>query len=172
MTSVGSTLCRLGAICGAVAALFWAGCASSDLSKSADTTGRVIESLPTDTPAPSVIVRAIWYPNARGFGSTDASQLGHVTGVLALAGDKLYFLWWNAPEHHYDVYHVVDYLTAANISVARLGPSAMLVIESRNLSSDSFELMKGGQVLSDPQATQDLCDKLQALRAKHPQQDP
>ena len=66
------------------------------------------------------------------------------------------------------MYHVVDFMTAANISVARLGPSAMLVVQSRNLSSDSFELMKGGQVLWDPQATQDLFDKLQALRAKHP----
>jgi hypothetical protein len=81
-------------------------------------------------------------------------------------------MWWNAPEHHYDVYHVVDFMTAANISVAHLGPSAMLVIESRNMSFDSFELMKGGQVFPDPQATEDLCDKLQAQRAKRPQQDP
>jgi hypothetical protein len=92
-------------------------------------------------------------------------------GVLAIAGDKLYFMWWNAPEHHFDVYHVVDFLTAANIGVDRLGPSAMLVVESRDLSFDSFELMKGGELLSDPQATQDMCDRLQALRAKHPQQD-
>ena len=172
MTSAGSTLCKFGTLCGAVAALLWAGCASSDLSKNAETTGRVIEGLPTDAPAPSEIARAIWYPNARGFGSTDASQLGHVMGVLALSGDNLYFMWWNAPEHHYDVYHVVDFMTAANISVAHLGPSAMLVIESRNMSFDSFELMKGGQVLPDPQATEDLCDKLQAQRAKRPQQDP
>jgi hypothetical protein len=171
MTSVGSIFRRLGAICGAVAALLLAGCASSDLSKNADTPSRVAESLPTDAPAPTAIVRAIWYPKARGFGSTDESQLGHVMGVLVLAGDKLYFMWWNAPEHHFDVYHVIDYLTAASVSVDRLGPSSMLVIESRNLSFDAFELMKGGELLSDPQATQDLCDKLQALRAKHPQQD-
>ncbi len=170
MISVGSTLCRCGAIGGA--ALFLAGCASSDLSKETNTTSEVIECLPTNAPAPSLMASAVWYPKARGFGSTDATPLGHVTGVLALAGDRLYFMWWNAPEHHFDMYDTVDFLTAARISVARLGPSAMLVIESRNLSFDSFELMKGGHFLSDPQGTQNLFDRLQALRVKHPQPDP
>ena len=172
MRSVGVTLYGFCAIGGTVAAFLCAGCTSSDLSKNTHTTGEVIECLPTDAPAPSVIVRAVWYPNARGFGSTDSSPVGHVTGVLALAGDKLFFMSWNSEEHHFDMYHVADVLTAASINVARLGPSAMLVIESRNLSFDSFELMKGGQVLSDTQATQVLCDKLQALRAKHPQPEP
>jgi hypothetical protein len=171
MESAGSTLCRFGFLGGAIAGLFWAGCASSDLSKDAGTTSEVVECLPTDAPTPSMIARAIWYPNASGFGSTDASPLGHVTGVLALAGDKLYFMSWNGEERHFDVHHVVNFLKAAGIRVARFGPSALLVIESRNLSFDSFELMKGGQVISDPQATQDLCDKLQAFRAKHPQAD-
>jgi hypothetical protein len=172
MKSVSSILWRCGAIGGAAAALFVAGCASSDLSQETNTTSEVVECLPTDAPSPSLVARAIWYPKASGFGSTDATPLGHVTGVLALAGDKLYFMWWNAPERHYDVYTTVDLMKAARISVARLGPSAMLVIESRNLSFDSFELMKGGHFLPDPQGTQDLFDKLQVLRAKNPQQDP
>ena len=140
MTSAGSTLCRLGTICGTVAALLSAGCASSDLSKNAETTGRVIESLPTDAPAPSEIARATWFPNARGFGSTDASQLGHVMGVLVLSGDNLYFMWWNAPEHHYDVYHVVDFMTAASIKVGTvIAPeSASNRVEVSKRSSKMF----------------------------------
>ena len=171
MKNVGSIPFRSGAFGAAVMALLLAGCASSDLSHETNTTSEVIECLPTDAPAPSLVARAIWYPKASGFGSTDASPLGHVTGVLVLAGDKLYFMWWNAPEHHYEVYATEEFLKAARISVARLGPSAMLVIQSRNLSFDSFELMKGGHFLSDPQGTQELFDRLQALRAKNPQLD-
>jgi hypothetical protein len=48
----------------------------------------------------------------------------------------------------------------------------MLVIQSGNLSFDSFELMNGGQFGSDPRATQELCDRLNALRARNPQADP
>jgi hypothetical protein len=171
MKNAGSIPFRSGAFGAAVLALLLAGCASSDLSHETNTTSEVIECLPTDAPAPSLVARAIWYPKASGFGSTDASPLGHVTGVLVLAGDKLYFMWWNAPEHHYEVYATEEFLKAARISVARLGPSAMLVIQSRNLSFDSFELMKGGHFLSDPQGAQELFDRLQALRAKNPQPD-
>ncbi len=156
----------------AVGALLAAGCASSDLSKSAETNGEVAECLPTDAPAPSAVVRAIWFPNTSSFGSTDASPLGHATGVLVLAGDKLYFMTWNDPEHHFDMRHVIDFLPALRIGVDRLGTSAMLVIQSGNLSFDSFVLMKGGQFSSDPQVTQELYEKLQALRAKNPQADP
>ena len=130
--------------------------------------GVLLQSLPTDAPAPSVVVRAIWYPNAHGFGSTDASPLGHVSGVLALAGDRLWFMSWNNPEHHYDVLHVIAFLPAAKIWVDRFGPSAMLVVQSQNYSFDAFELMGKGQFGSDPQATQTLYEKMQALRAKNP----
>ena len=160
-----------GALGGAVAALLTAGCASSDLSNDAEINREVVECLPTDAPAPSMIARAIWFPNARGFGSTDASPLGHVSGVLVLADDKLWFMSWNDAERHFDVLRVIAFLRATTVAVARSGPAAMLVIQSGNLSFDSFELMKGGQFSSDPAVTQALCDKLQALRAKAPPVD-
>jgi len=168
MGPVVSTLCRFGGIAGAAAALLGAGCASSDLSQKPETTSEVVEALPTDSPAPTEIVRAVWFPNSSGFGSTDASPLGHSSGVLALAGDSLFFLAWNGPEHHYDVLHVIAIPKMTTVTVAHAGPLAMLVIQSSNLSFDSFELMKGGQFISDPPATQELCDKLQALLAKVP----
>jgi len=152
--------------------LFCAGCVSADLSKNAGITAGVVECLPPRTPAPSAVLRAIWFPNASGFGSTDASPLGHVPGVLALAGDKLWFMGWNDREQHFDMLHVIAFLSAAKISVARLGPSAMLVVQSRNDSFDSFELMTGGELSSDPQATQALCNRLQILRSKNPQPAP
>jgi hypothetical protein len=157
---------------GCLLVLAGVGCASSDLSNNSEISGQVVECLPVDTPAPTVVARAIWYPNASGFGSTDASPLGHASGVLALAGDKLWFMTWNNPEHHFDMLHDIAVLTAAKISVAHLGPSAMLVVQSRNLSFDSFELMKKGHFSSDPDATQALYQKLQDLRSKNPQSDP
>jgi hypothetical protein len=171
MDSVARSLLRPAVIGAAIAALLGTGCASSDLSNDAKITGDVVECLPPDTPAPSTVARAIWFPDARGFGSTDASPLGHVTGVLALAGDKLWFMSWNDEEHHFDMHHVIAFLPAARISVDRLGTSAMLVIQSGNLSFDSFVLMRGGQFSSDPESTQALYEKLQALRAKNPQLD-
>ena len=127
--------------------------------------------LPPDTPAPSAVVRAVWFPNARGIGSTDAS-LVHSTGVLALAGDKLWFMAWNDQEHHFDMLHVISFLEAEQVGISRLGSSAMLVIQSGNDTFDSFELMNRGQFGSDPAVTQDLYDKIQALRKKNPQPEP
>lgn len=172
MRGAASKLFALGAVGAAVAALLSCGCVSSDLSGDAGITVGVAECLPVDTPAPSAVVRAIWFPDANGFGSADASPLGHSTGVLALAGDRLWFMTWDDSEHHFDMRHVVAFLPAVSIGVSRLGTSAMLVIQSRNLSFDSFELMNGGQFGSDPRATQDLCDRLNAIRAKNPQADP
>jgi hypothetical protein len=162
-----SSLSRLGL----VAAFLLAGCASSDLSKNTDITSEVVECLPTDAPAPSVVARAVWFANASGFGSTNQSPM-HAAGVLALAGYKLYFMTWNDAEHHFDMLQVIDVLHAAKIRVDRAGDSAMLVIESRNLSFDSFELTNRGQFAADPQATRALYEKLEALRAKNPQSEP
>jgi hypothetical protein len=172
MRGAASSLFRPAAIGGAVAVLLACGCASSDLSGDSGIAAGVAECLPVDTPAPSAVVRAIWFPDADGFGSADASPLGHSTGVLALAGDRLWFMTWNDPEHHFDMRHVVAFLPAVSVRVSRLGTSAMLVIQSGNLSFDSFELMNGGQFGSDPRATQELCDRLNALRARNPQADP
>jgi len=166
------TVCAVGFIGGAVAALLASGCASSDLSKDIDITREVVDCLPTDTPAPTLVARAIWYPNASSFGSTDESALGHVSGVLALADDKLWFMEWNGPEGHFDILHVIAVQQAQAFKVARLGNSAMLVVESGNESFDSFELMNGGQFGSDPKATQSLCDKLRAIRARDAQPGP
>jgi hypothetical protein len=160
------TLCRFGSLCGAVASFIWAGCVSADLSKNADIGAEVIESLPTDAPHPSMVARAIWFPNSSGFGSTDSSPLGHVSGVLALSGNSLYFMTWNAAEHHFDVAHVVALLPARAIKVERMGPSAMLVVESRNLSFDGYELSGGAQIGSDAKSTQELYEKIEALRPK------
>jgi hypothetical protein len=161
-------VCGLGAIC---ASLFGAGCVSADLSNDAKVTGEVVECLPPGTPPPSMVASAIWFPNASGFGSADETGMGHISGVLALAGDKLWFMSWNDPEHHFDMQHVVAFLPAIKIDVARAGTAAMLVVESSNRSFDAFELMNGGQIGSDPAATQSLCEKLRVLRAKNPQPD-
>jgi hypothetical protein len=167
-----SRLGRWGRIGGLAAALLCAGCATSDLSKNSKITDSVVECLPPDTPAPIVVARAVWYPKARGFGTTDASPLGHATGVLVLAGDKLWFMAWDNSELHYDMLHSVPILRAAKIRVDHLGPSAMLVVEAADLSYDAFELMEAGAFSSDPKATEALYQKLQGLRAqdaaKHP----
>jgi hypothetical protein len=164
-------LFRIAALAAAVPAIFLAtGCQSSDLSKDADIRREVVICLPPDTPAPSVVVRAVWFPNTNGFESADSSPV-HSTGVLALADNKLWFMAWNNPERHYDMLHVIEFLTAERISVSHLGTSAMLVIQSSNDSYDSFELMNGGQFGSDPKVTQELLENLKARRAKSPQQD-
>jgi hypothetical protein len=162
------SLYRLSALNGAILSLAWAGCVSADLSKDVDIGKEVVESLPTDAPAPAMVARAIWFPNSSGFGSTDSSPLGHASGVIALAGNNLYFMTWNAPEHHYDVVHVVALLNARAVKVEHMGPSAMLVVESRNLSFDGYELSGGPQIGSDSQSTQDLYEKIEALRSKAP----
>jgi hypothetical protein len=155
----------------ALAAFAGAGCVSADLSNDAKTTSEVVECLPPGTPAPSMVVSAIWFPKASGFGSADDTGMGHISGVLALAGDRLWFMSWNDPEHHFDMQHVIAFLPAMRIDVARAGTAAMLVIQSSNRSFDSFELMNGGQIGSDPTVTQDLYERLRVLRAKNPQPD-
>jgi hypothetical protein len=145
------------------------GCVSSDLSKDAKVTAAVAECLPPGTAAPTEIVSAIWFPNASGFGSADNTGMGHISGVLALAGNKLWFMSWNGPERHYDMQHVVSFLPALKVDVAREGSAAMLVIESGNRSFDGFELMSGGQIGSDPATTQRLCEEVRAIRARNPE---
>jgi hypothetical protein len=156
----------------ALAAFLCTGCVSADLSNDAKIGGEVAECLPPGTPAPTMVVSAIWFRNANGFGSVDETGMGHVSGVLALAGDRLWFMSWNDPEHHFDMQRVVAFLPALRVEVARAGTAAMLVIQSSNRAFDSFELMNGGQIGSDPTVTQGLYEKLQVLRAKNPQQDP
>lgn len=149
-----------------IAAILTAGCAS-DLSNDADVRKEVVIAMPTDAPAPTQVVRAVWFPNANGFRSTDQS-LVHVTGVLALAGDKLWFMAWNDHEHLYDMLHVMDFIQADKVGVDHFGTAAMLVIQSGNDSFDSFQLMGKGQFASDPKETEQLFQTIQALRAKNP----
>jgi hypothetical protein len=160
---------RLAGLVAAFALILGAGCVSADLTHNAKTMGEVAECLPPGTPKPTTVASAIWFPNANGFGSADETGMGHVSGVLALAGNSLWFMSWNDAEHHFDMEHVIQFLPAMKVDVARAGTASMLVIESSNRSFDSFELMTGGQIGSDPTATRSLCEKLQALRAKNPQ---
>jgi hypothetical protein len=153
-------------------ALLAPGCASSDVSKDAKVRDEVVLALPTDAPAPEQVSRAIWFPNGSGFGSSDWSPLGHPAGVLVLAGDRLWFMTWNDHEHHYDVQRSIDFIAAARLAVAHLGTASMLVVQAGNNALDAFELMEGGEVGSDPKATQALYERLQDLRARHPAQDP
>jgi len=151
---------------GAVALGLAAGCAS-DLSNDADVNKEVVIAMPTDAPAPTEVVRAVWFPYANGFKATDQS-LVHVTGVLALAGDKLWFMAWNDHEHHYDMLHVIDFIQADKVGVDHFGTAAMLVVQSGNDSFDSFQFMGKGQFASDPRETEQLYQAIQALRAKSP----
>jgi hypothetical protein len=144
---------------------------SADLSSDAKVAGEVAECLPPGTPAPSAVARAIWFPNASGFGSADNTGMGHVSGVVALAGDRLWFMSWNDQQHQFQMEHDVAVLMAMKVEVDHAGTASMLVVESGNRSFDSFELMTGGQLSSDSKATQDLCDRILALRAKHPEPD-
>jgi len=172
MATLASNLCRFAGLGGAVAALLAAGCASSDLASDSKTMGGVVECLPPGTPAPLQVARAIWFPYSSGFRSADSSPEVHVTGVLVLAGSKLWFMAWNDPERHFDMVHLIDFQAAEKVRVDHFGTSAMLVIQSGNDSYDSFELMGGGQFASDPKATQELFEKLKALRSNPPQPDP
>lgn len=151
-----------------LAALLAGGCASSDLSKDARIEDEVAICLPPGTPPPAQVARAMWYPNSSGIGSTDASIV-RASGVLVLAGKKLWFMSWNDHEHHFDMLHDVDLVMARRVSVDRMGPSAVLVVESGNDLSDSFQLMDKGELASDAKATQELCERIQALRARNPQ---
>lgn len=165
-------LARVLWVAGAMALLPLPGCVSADLSRNDEVNREVAECLPTDVPAATVVESAVWFPNSSGFASAGSSAMGHVSGVLALAGDRLWFMTRNEPEHHFDMAHVVPVVTAAGVRVDRLGTAALLVIQSRNLSYDSYELMSGGGLGSDPKETEALYEKLLALRLKNPQADP
>jgi hypothetical protein len=154
-----------------IAALLLGGCASSDLSGDAGINEEVAICLPPGTPAPVQVDRAMWFPNAGGVGSTDASIV-HVSGVLALAGSKLWFMAWNDQEHHFDMLHTIDLIQAEKVSIDRLGTSTMLVVRSGNDLLDSFQLMGKGELSSDAKATEGLLARIEALRARNPQENP
>ena len=161
------------AICFAAAttALLVAGCASSDLSQDAKLQGQIAEGLPVGTPSPEMMVRAIWYPKAEGAGSTELSPVRPIVGVLALAGDHLYFLEWNDTLLAYDTRIDIDVGSTIKVAAVQSGLSPMLVVESKNLSFDSFELMKAGQFAPDWDTTSELCKKLQDIRSRTPPVD-
>ncbi len=161
----------LAGLCSLAAGLLGPGCVSADLTKDDKITGEVAECLPPGTPAPATVVSAIWFRNANGYGSVDETGMGHVSGVLALAGNTLWFMSWNDPEHHFDMQRVIPILPALRVEVARAGAGAMLVVESGNRAFDSFELMSGGQIGSDREATRSLYEKIQLLRDRNPQPD-
>lgn len=164
---------RILALAAAAALLSGAGgCASSDVSKNPEIASEVQEALPTDVPAPVMVARAMWFPNSSGFGSTGDTTLGRASGVLALAGNQLWFLAWDDQEKHFDVLRTVDFLSAASLRVDRLGPARLLVIQEKNLGFDAFELMRAGAFASDGPATEALYAKLEALRAANPQPAP
>ena len=152
----------------AAAALLGAGCASANLSDNAKIASEVMVGLPVGTPAPSLVARAIWFPKANGHNSVDASPLGHMSGVLALAGDKLWFLVWNDALQAYDTQQSISLIRAANVSVVHYGSSVMLVVESWNMSFDSFELMDASRLASDEKTTEAFYRAIQAFRAKNP----
>ena len=154
------------------AALFLVGCASSDLSQNHSTADEVAICLPPGTAAPTQILRAMWFPGANGFGSVDTGSIGHESGVLVLADNKLWFMSWDETEKHYDMDHMIDVTTIADVKVSRLGASLMLVVQSRSLAFDAFTLMGTGQIQSDPALTSDLLAKLKAIRASNPDKDP
>jgi len=156
------------AAAGVLAALLAGGCVSSDVSRDLRLGAQVAEGLPVGTPAPSMVVRAFWFPKANGAGSTGAA----LKGVLALAGDHLYFLAWNDQLNTYDTEQSVAFLPAIKVEVVRNGLTPLLVVESKNMSFDAFELMQGGSVVPDAATTQALCERLQELRAKNQPADP
>lgn len=157
-------------VAAAMAALL-GGCASADLSKSGKIQDQVVEGLPVGTPQPSFVARAIWYPKADGAGTTDTSNVGGITGVVALAGDSLWFLEWNQVLRGYDTLRSLEIIPAIRVSVVHSGLIDMLVVESKDMSFDSFELMRQGQFAPDPQTTRELCDLIRDYRAKHPPPD-
>ena len=149
-----------------------AGCVSSDVSSDAQVAGEVAEALPVGTPAPVMIAKAIWFPKSSGAASIDHSPFRPLTGVLALSGDKLFFMIWDDSLHSFDVQQTIAVLPAVKISVIHSATTSTLVIASPNLSFDAFELMSGGQFGSDSATTDALYAKLKDLRAKHPPPDP
>jgi hypothetical protein len=172
MRSFAFAVGRLGTIFGAAVALLSSSCVSSDVSSDAKIAGEVAEALPVGTPAPTMVTRAIWFPKATGFSSLEASPFRPLTGVLALAGDKLWFMIWDDSLHAFDMQQTIAVLPARQVSVVHSATAAMLVIESNNMSFDAFELMSGGQFGSDSTTTDGLYAKLKNLRNMNPQTDP
>ena len=156
----------------ALAGLLGAGCVSADLSRDSKVTAGVIECLPPGTKAPLAIERAVWFPNASGFESADNTGRGYQTGVVALAGNRLWFMVWDETLRQFDMRHVVEVLPAIKVEVVHAGTAEMLVVQSRNRSFDGYELMNGGELGSDSGATRALCDRIRALRLKYPDPDP
>lgn len=152
------------------ALILW-GCASSDLSGDAGISEEVAICLPPGTGELAQVSRAMWFPNAGGVGSTDSSIV-HASGVLALAGTTLWFMAWNDNEHHFDMLHSVDLIQAEKVSVDRMGTASVLVVRSGNDLLDTFQLMGKGALASDPKATEALLEKIDALRARKPQENP
>jgi hypothetical protein len=152
------------------ALLLW-GCASSDLSGDASINEEVAICLPPGTGELAQVNRAMWFPNAGGVASTDSSIV-HVSGVLALAGTKLWYMAWNDHEHHFDMLHTVDLIQAERVFIDRLGTSTMLVVRSGNDLLDSFQLMDKGELASDTKATGELLAKIEALRARNSKENP
>jgi len=163
---------RLLAVAAAVAGFMAEGCLSADLSKDAKVSAGVAECLPPGTKAPVAVARAVWFPNASGFESADNTGRGYQTGVVALAGNRLWFMVWDESLRQFDMRHVVEVLTAMKVEVVHSGTAEMLVVQSRNRSFDGYELMNGGELGSDSGATRALCDRIQALRIKYPDPDP
>jgi len=162
---------RVLAAVAAAAVILGAGCLSADLSKDAKVNAGVLECLPPGTKAPTSVARAVWFPNASGFESADNTGRGYMTGVVALAGNRLWFMTWDETLKQYEMRHVVEVLPAIRVEVVRGGTASMLVVQSRNRSFDGYELMNGGQMGSDSEATRSLCDSIQALRLKSPEPD-
>jgi len=148
-----------------VSALFAAGgCATSDVSQDKELYDRVIECLPPGTPPPAIVSRAIWYPGAHGYTPDPSGIRGHGTGVLAFSGGMLWFMQWNEAERHFDMSQSASVVDAANVYLDRMGTSVVLVIQSRKLNYDSFELMGRGEIRSDPERTHVLFEQIQRMR--------
>jgi hypothetical protein len=147
------------------------GCLHADITKNASTAGEVADCLPPGSPAPTNIFRAIWFPGASGFGSTDNNGMGHLSGVVVLSGSKLYFMTYDDAEKHYDMQHVIDVYTAHDVRVTKMAGSLLLVIQSHNLGYDAFSLMGAANMGSDSDMTQQLCTELEAIKDKNPDKD-
>ena len=147
------------------------GCLHADITKNASKAGEVADCLPPGTPAPSHIVRAIWFPGANGLESPDNNGTGHLSGVVALAGTKLYFMTYDDAEKHYDMQRVIDVLTAHDVRVNKQGGDLLLVVQSRNQGFDAFTLMGAANMGSDSTMTQQLATELEAIKDKNPDKD-
>lgn len=148
------------------------GCLHADISRNKEQASDVADCLPPGTPAPSHIIRAIWFPAANGLSAANDNGMGHLSGVVALSGTKLYFMTYDDTEKHYDMQHVIDIWTAHDIRVNSMAGSLLLVIQSRSRAFDAFQMMGAANMGTDTDMTQELCTDLQAIRAKNPDKDP